>query len=44
VELLRDVMELAKIVKNSFIFNTLKDEEIGEVLKITREKNFPRVK
>ena len=35
-------MELAKIVKNSFIFNTLKDEEIGEVLKITREKKFSK--
>ena len=33
-------MEIAEIVRNSFIFKTLDDEELGEVLRVVREKRF----
>ena len=33
-------MELVEAIKKSFIFSTLEEEELAEVLKITREKRF----
>lgn len=33
---------MRETVKSSSIFGTLQDEEIGEVLKITEEKNFQK--
>ena len=35
-------MEISEAIKRSSIFNTLEEEELDEILKITRKKRFQK--